>query len=112
MDTIAELRLRSRAPSSLVEAERQQRPGQAPIAYTQGSWRCRRSLLSLANGLFGAMIEIVIGIAYLAVMGTLGVLAAMSVFGADVVVGTLGAQVGMSSLTAAGAIASVSESVS
>jgi hypothetical protein len=99
MDTIAELRLRSRAPSSLVEAEQQQRPGQAPIAYTQGSWRCRRSLLSLANGLFGAMIEIVIGIAYLAIMGTLGLLAAMSVFGADTVVATLAPYAGLSAVT-------------
>lgn len=97
MDTIAELRLRSRSPSSLVEAEQHQGP--PPIAYTQGSWRCRRSLLSLANGLFGAMIEIVIGIAYLAIMGTLGLLAAMSVFGADTVVATLAPYAGLSALT-------------
>lgn len=105
MDTIAELRLRSRAPSSLVEAEQlQQQPGQAPIAYTQGSWRCRRSLLSLANGLFGAMIEIVIGIAYLAIMGTLGLLAAMSVFGADTVVATLAPYAGLTATTMSGVL--------
>jgi len=96
MATIAELRLRSRSPSSFVEAEQ---PGSAPIAYTHGSWRCRRSILSLANGLFGAMIEIVIGIAYLAIMGTLGLLAAMSVFGADTVVATLAPYAGLSVTT-------------
>jgi len=109
MTTISELRLRSRSPSSLVETKKQPGP---PIQYTRGSWRCRRSMLSLAIGLFGAMIEIVIGIAYLAVMGTLGLLAAMSVFGADVVVGTLAPYAGLSVATMSGAMDGVSEAVS
>lgn len=91
--TLSEVRLRSRSPSSLVEAK--QPTNSAPIAYTQGSWRCRRGIISLAGGLFGAMIEIVIGVAYLAIMGSLGLLAAMSVFGADAVVATLAPVAGL-----------------
>jgi len=109
MSTISELRVQSRSSSSsLVEAKQSDPP---PIRYQQGSWRCRRSILSLANGLFGAMIEIVIGIAYLAIMGTLGLLAAMSVFGADVVVGVLGPAAGLSITTMGGALTSVSDAV-
>lgn len=108
--TISELRLQSRSPSSLVEVDQ---PANAPpIAYTQGSWRCRRSILSLANGLFGAMIEIVIGIAYLAIMGTLGLLAAMSVFGADAVVATLAPHAGLSAVTMGEVLGGASAAVS
>jgi len=112
MTTISELRLRSRSEgiqSSLVEAE--QTPDTPPIAYTQGSWRCRRSILSLANGLFGAMIEIVVGIAYLAIMGTLGLLAAMSVFGADTVVGALAPLAGLGISTMGEALGGASDAV-
>merc|ERR1719329_591662 len=48
------------------------------------------------------MIEIVIGVAYLAVMGTLGLLAAMSVFGAD----------GLGATTMGGVLTSASNAVS
>ena len=101
---VSELRLRSRTEeSSLIETEQPAgvpatEANQRPFAYTQGSWRCRRSLLSLANGLFGGVIDIVIGIAYLALMGSLGILAAMSVFGADAVVATLGGSFGVATM--------------
>lgn len=105
---ISELRLRSRAQGSLIETDTSDRP----VSYTQGSWRCRRSVLSLARGLFGAMIEIVIGVAYLAVMGTLGLLAAMSVFGADAVVATLAPAVGLAATTMGGVLTSATDAVS
>jgi len=105
---ISELRLRSRAQGSLIETNTSDRP----VSYTQGSWRCRRSVLSLTAGLFGAMIEIVIGVAYLAVMGTLGLLAAMSVFGADAVVATLAPAVGLGATTMGGVLTSASNAVS
>jgi len=107
--TISELRLRSRTPSSLVEA---QQPADTHIAHISGSFRCRRSILSLANGLFGAMIEIVVGIAYLAIMGTLGLLAAMSVFGADAVVATLAPAAGLGAATMGELLGGASEAVS
>jgi hypothetical protein len=66
----------------------------------------------LANGLFGAMIEIVIGIAYLAIMGTLGLLAAMSVFGADAVVATLAPHAGLGVATMGEVLGGVSAAVS
>lgn len=57
--------------------------------YTQGSWRCRRGILSLTRGLFGGMIQIIVGVAYLAIMGTFGLLAAATVWGADAVIGVI-----------------------
>jgi len=66
----------------------------------------------LANGLFGAMIEIVIGIAYLAIMGTLGLLAAMSVFGADAVVAALAPHAGLSAITMGELLGGASAAVS
>lgn len=112
---VSELRLRSRTEqSSLIETEQPAQPpgAERAFAYTQGSWRCRRSLLSLANGLFGGVIDIVIGIAYLALMGSLGILAAMSVFGADAVVATLAPAAGFGVTTMGDALGSVTEAVS
>lgn len=113
---VSELRLRSRSEeSSLIESKQPasaSEENQRPFAYTQGSWRCRRSLLSLANGLFGGVIDIVIGIAYLALMGSLGILAAMSVFGADAVVATLAPAAGFSVATMGEALSGVTSAVS
>jgi hypothetical protein len=64
-------------------------------SYTQGSWRCRRSILSLTRGLFGGIIQIIVGVAYLAIMGSFGLLAAASVWGADAVIAALGPYVGV-----------------
>lgn len=64
-------------------------------SYTQGSWRCRRSILSLTRGLFGGMIQIIVGVAYLAIMGSFGLLAAATVWGADAVIATIGPFVGV-----------------
>lgn len=44
-------------------------------SYTEGSWRCRRGILSLTRGLFGGVIQIIVGVAYLAIMGSFGLLA-------------------------------------
>merc|ERR1719329_1953235 len=58
------------------------------------------------------MIEIVIGIAYLAIMGTLGLLAAMSVFGADAVVATFAPHAGLSAVTMGEVLGGASAAVS
>lgn len=91
--TVSELRLRSRSPSSPREAD--QSASILMETHAQGSAGCQRAILTLANGLFGAMMQIVLGIAFLAMMGTLGLLAAMSVFGADAVVATIAPFVGL-----------------
>jgi len=62
------------------ESPQQQDP---PYTYVKGSWRCRRSILSLARGLFGGMIQIVVGVGYLALMATFGLLTTMQLFGVD-----------------------------
>lgn len=77
-------------------------------SYTQGSWRCRRSILSLTRGLFGGLIQIIVGVAYLAIMGTFGLLAAASIFGADAVIAAIGPYVGVEAGTT---VASVSAEV-
>jgi hypothetical protein len=64
-------------------------------SYTEGSWRCRRSILSLTRGLFGGMIQIIVGVAYLAIMGSFGLIAAATVWGADAVIAALGPYVGV-----------------
>ena len=64
-------------------------------SYTEGSWRCRRSILSLTRGLFGGMVQIIVGVAYLAIMGSFGLLAAATVWGADAVIAALGPFVGV-----------------
>lgn len=51
--------------------------------YNRGSFACRRGLLSLTYGLFTGMLEVVIGLAYLAVMGVFGLIAVIAVFGFD-----------------------------
>merc|ERR1719329_1702513 len=90
--TVSELRLRTRSGSSFVErnetsdAQPEVNVSHSPFRYTAGSWRCRRSVLSLTAGLFGAMIDIVVGVAYLAIMGSFGLIAAMSALGPDAVV--------------------------
>ena len=58
------------------------------------------------------MIEIVIGIAYLAIMGSLGLLAAMSVFGADTVVAALAPVAGFAFTTMGEVLSSASQAVS
>jgi len=115
---VSELRLRSRTEeSSLIESKQpagvpETEANQRAFAYTQGSWRCRRSLLSLVNGLFGGVIDVVIGIAYLALMGSLGILAAMSIFGADAVVATLAPAAGLGVATMGEAISGATSAVS
>merc|ERR1719446_106692 len=64
-------------------------------SYTEGSWRCRRGILSLTRGLFGGMIQIIVGVAYLAIMGSFGLLAAITMFGADAVIATLSPYLGI-----------------
>jgi hypothetical protein len=64
-------------------------------SYTEGSWRCRRGILSLTQGLFGGMIQIIVGVAYLAIMGSFGLLAAIVMFGADNVIATLSPYLGI-----------------
>lgn len=69
-------------------------------SYTEGSWRCRRGILSLTRGLFGGLVQIIVGVAYLAIMGTFGLLAACTVWGADAVIATLGPYVGLEATVA------------
>jgi len=64
-------------------------------SYTEGSWRCRRGILSLTRGLFGGMVQIIVGVAYLAIMGTFGLFAACTIWGADAVIAALSPYLGV-----------------